>query len=299
MIKNTLRLNFAHFLANILFNRLRFPGSRKIARIISKFIIPSLSSNQEIQTIYGYNIEVSPKWGEDVYYLGFYEAGTLKFINLVLKNSDSTFLDIGANIGLMSMHAASSLKGKGRVIAFEPVQFFFDKLNINIKLNEFKNIQTIKKGVGSIATKIPIYLDGGCPSVISKFRDEKGATEMIDVEPLDEILKNENITNVDFIKIDVEGFEFDVLKGAMQTIKNCKPVLCIEYIKKIADESFNVKVLTEYLKELNSEYRFFQFIDTSRVEGKLKEVSSENDFNEEDNLFCISEKHMSLIQSIL
>ena len=299
MNKNSFLLKIAHLHANLLFNKLRFPGSRKIARKISKLILPELSSNTEINTIYGYSIEVSPKWGEDVYNLGFYEAGTLKFINLILRNTTNTFLDIGANIGLMSLHAAYSLNGNGKVIAFEPVQFFYDKLNANIQLNSFKNIQTIKKGVGSVSAKIPIYLDGGCPSVISTFRDENGTTEMIDVESLDEIVRNENISNIDFIKIDVEGFEFDVLKGARKTIADHKPVLCIEYIKKISDDSFNAKTPTEYLKELNPEYRFFQFKDTSRVEGKLKEVAFENDFNDEDNLFCVSSKHMVLIQSIL
>ena len=299
MINNSFGLNFAHSQANIFFNKLRFPGSRKIARRISKVILPELSSNKEIKTIYGYTIEVSPKWGEDVYNLGFYEAGTLKFIDLILRNTTNTFLDVGANIGLMSLHAAHSLKGKGKVVAFEPVQFFYDKLNSNIQLNSFKNIQTIKKGAGSVAVKVPIYLDGGCPSVIATFRDEKGTTEMIDIEPLDDIVSSENISNIDFIKIDVEGFEFDVLKGARKTIADYKPVLCIEYIKKISDDSFNAKVLTEYLKELNPEYRFFQFVDTSRVEGKLKEVEFENDFNDEDNLFCVSSKHMALIKSIL
>ncbi len=299
MTNNSFGLNFAHSQANVLFNKLRFPGSRKIARKLSKVILPELSSNKEIQTIYGYSIEVSPKWGEDVYHLGFYEAGTLKFIDLILRNTTNTFIDIGANIGLMSLHAGYSLKGKGKVLAFEPVQFFYDKLNANIQLNNFQNIQTIKKGVGSVAAKVPIYLDGGCPSVISTFRDEKGTTEMIDIEMLDEIVRSENVSNIDFIKIDVEGFEFDVLKGARKTIADHKPVLCIEYIKKISDDSFNAKVLTEYLKELNPEYRFFQFKDTSRVEGKLKEVTFENDFNDEDNLFCVSSKHLSLIQSIL
>jgi FkbM family methyltransferase len=299
MVKNDFGLKFAHSQANLLFNKLRFPGSRTLARKISKIILPKLTSNTEIETIYGYNIEVSPKWGEDVYNLGFYEAGTLKFIELILKNSESTFIDIGANIGLMSLHAAHALKGKGKVVAFEPVQFFYDKLNANFQINNFNNVQTIKKGVGSVPTFIPIYLDGGCPSVIPTHRDEKGATEMIEIEPLDTIVKNENITNIDFIKIDVEGFEFDVLKGAQHTIANYKPVLCIEYIKKISDEHFNAKILTEFLKNLNSEYRFFQFKETSRVEGKLKEVATENDFNDEDNLFCVSKKHIHLIQSIL
>lgn len=299
MVKNNFGLKFAHLQANILFNKFRFPGSRTVARKISKLLLPALFSSKEIKTIYGYDIEVSPKWGEDVYNLGFYESGTLKFIDLIFCNSDKTFIDIGANIGLMSLHAGHSLNGKGRVVAFEPVQFFFDKLNANINLNKFQNIQTIKKGVGSVATKIPIYLDGGCPSVISTYRDEKGKTEMIDIEPLDDIVKNENITNIDFIKIDVEGFEFDVLKGAQKTIVEYKPVLCIEYIKKISDEKFNVKILTNYLKKLNPDYRFFQFIDTSRVEGKLKEVTTEADFNNEDNVFCVSKRHMNLIQSIL
>lgn len=299
MVKNSFGLRIAHFQANILFNKLRFPGSRTIARKISRLIIPNLTSNKEIITIYGYTIEVSPKWGDDVYNLGFYEAGTLKMIDLILKNSDKIFLDIGANIGLMSLHAAHSLNGKGKVIAFEPVQFFYDKLNSNLSLNNFKNVQTIKKGVGSVATKVPIYLDGGCPSVISTFRDENGATELIEIEPLDDIVKNENIVDIEFIKIDVEGFEFDVLKGARQTIINHKPVLCIEYIKKISDEDFNAKILMDYLNELNPEYRYFQFADTSRVEGKLKEVFTENDINDEDNLFCVSEKHMNLIKSIL
>lgn len=299
MVRNSFGLRLAHFQANILFNKLRFPGSRTIARKISRLIIPNLTSNKEIRTIYGYAIEVSPKWGDDVYNLGFYEAGTLKMIDLILKNSDKTFLDIGANIGLMSLHAANSLNGKGKVIAFEPVQFFYDKLNSNLSLNNFNNVITIKKGVGSIATKIPIYLDGGCPSVISTFRDEKGATEMIEIEPLDDIVKNESIADIEFIKIDVEGFEFDVLKGARQTIIKNKPVLCIEYIKKISDENFNAKILMDYLNELNPEYRYFQFADTSRVEGKLKEVFTEKDINDEDNLFCVSKKHMNLIKSIL
>lgn len=299
MIENSFRLRLAHLQADILFNKFRFPGSRKISRKISRFLLPPLLMEKHIKTIYGFDIEVGPKWGDDVYNLGFYESGTLKFIDLILKNSQSTFIDIGANIGLMTLHAANSLNNKGLVVAFEPVQFFFDKLNANVRLNGFENVKVIKKGIGSIATHIPIYLDGGCPSVLSTYRDANGSIELIEIATLDKIVEEEKLNNIEFIKIDVEGFEFDVLKGAKNTITKHKPVLCIEYIKKITDDQFNARILIEFLRNLNPEYRFFQFKDTSRVEGRLKEVFVENDINDEDNLFCVSNKHLGLINSIL
>jgi FkbM family methyltransferase len=128
-----------------------------------------------------------------------------------------TALDIGANVGLW---ARDLVQHFDKVIAFEPVAMFRECLE--------KNVPNIKLWVSPLAL-------GDQDSTVSMIITE-GNTGHTHVDP-DSIgngdttivrLDNLNIPEVDYIKIDCEGFEYRVLQGAEQTVKNCQPIVVIE-----------------------------------------------------------------------
>lgn len=163
--------------------------------------------------------------GSRIVYLGDYEP----FLKSHFKkhiNLGDTVLDIGANIGLHTLYFAELAGAKGKVIAFEPVPANFKKLRANIELNQFKNIQPENIALGHKNETIKIAADENStnPGSFNLF-DREGENEII-CKIGDEILNNEKI---DFIKIDVEGYESHVIDGLFETIKKNRPKIIFEY----------------------------------------------------------------------
>ena len=136
-------------------------------------------------------------------------------------------IDAGANIGLQSVRLAQKFN---QVHSFEPTSVNYDCLINNVKT--FSNVQVYKTGLGereeSANIKLPTESTNCGAFSIVDFNDHVGSvfTENIEILPLDQfqILP-------DFIKIDTQGFELFILKGAKNTLKN-KPVLLLECEKK-------------------------------------------------------------------
>ncbi len=150
-------------------------------------------------------------------------------------------LDIGANIGVISLSIANVVSG-ARIFAFEPQRIIFQMLAGNMALNSIENVFCFHMAVGETPGLIPIpKIDYG--SMASFGSLEFGRTtqtdagqnarldgpdiEMVQVITIDSL----NFPRVDFMKIDVEGMEEAVLNGARRTIAATKPVLCVEIIK--------------------------------------------------------------------
>ncbi|MFA6149734.1 MAG: FkbM family methyltransferase [Chitinophagaceae bacterium] len=137
-------------------------------------------------------------------------------------------LDIGANIGSTALYFAS-LNTNAKILAFEPHPDTFKRATENIKLNDFKNIDLINLGLGEEKAQLRLYQvnehNPGMNRIIAEDRDLP--YKIIEVDILDKILDERNISKVDFIKLDVEGFEYSVLAGAANTLKS-HPVLFIE-----------------------------------------------------------------------
>ena len=134
------------------------------------------------------------------------------------------FVDVGSNIGAYSLWAASHLKKPGRVISLEADPNNYKLLSINIKLNYKNNIITpILIGVSDAEHTLKFY---------KNTKDNKGGHSFIgsgknfieiSCAPLYKILKNKNIKHIDFMKLDIEGFEKQVLsKFFIDTMKNIK-----------------------------------------------------------------------------
>lgn len=196
---------------------------------------------------------LSPGEGEEIFRLGFYEPGTLAFMKKVLEPGD-TFLDVGASIGLMSFYASKIIGNSGRVLTFEPVSKTFTHLTKSIKLNHSKNITPLQFALGNENTSLPINLDSACPSLATV--KSNSTTETVQVRILDEVLSEQKISKVKLMKIDVEGFEAEVLSGAKKLLsdKNA-PMLCIEFAPALIQSSNKFEAL-EIIKSCNT-YRFF------------------------------------------
>ncbi len=278
-----------HKYADLLFNRYRFPGSRKLYRRLSRLKLPRLTQKQYTPTIFGFDMVVGPENAYDYYYLGFYEMGLLNFFKSALSEG-SIFVDVGANIGLMSFFASKLVGENGAVIAVEPTRKYFEDLDNGITRNGFKNVQTFKIGLGSAPGSLPIYHNEVCPSMIKTA--DSDPSEIVEVKTLDKLLEEQSVKAVDLIKIDVEGFELEVVKGGKGLFSGTSaPVACIEYVRDQQMITENGKTALHLLRELN-DYRFFQLENTSDTIGLLKEVKDFTSLHANDNVFCLLDDHV-------
>ncbi|MEM3542742.1 MAG: FkbM family methyltransferase [archaeon] len=158
--------------------------------------------------------------------------------------------DVGANQGVFSIYAATL--GAKKVYAFEPVPETFKVLQENIRLNKLGDkIIPIQAGVGDKEQESIIYYDQVGDAGAS-FCESPGKMNKIKVKivTIDEFVRKEKIPRVDFIKIDTEGFEKEVLLGAKETIREWKPILSLSAYHRPEDK----KTLPEVIKSIRSDY---------------------------------------------
>ncbi len=168
-------------------------------------------------------------------YEGFEESEII-FLRRYLTDSD-IFIDIGSNIGLYSLHAAQLVGKNGKVYAFEPAPDTFSRLLLNINLNNFD--ETIKCNNLGLSDKkeclrMNISLSGydAWNTFADPTNDYFNTQIEVPVETLDNYIKNNNIDSnkISLIKVDVEGWEVFVFKGAVNLLTNINaPVLIVEF----------------------------------------------------------------------
>ena len=151
-----------------------------------------------------------------------------QFPGFELKNQN-VVLDIGANIGLYSLWASKN-NGRCSIYSFEPNPDTYSRLERNIKLNDFNNIFPYQLAVAS-QTGLSHFRK--CQNTWVSGITSSEAKDTIEVKTisLDEFVNDNSIDLVDLIKIDVEGSEFSVLKGSINTLKITRRVI-LEYHSK-------------------------------------------------------------------
>ncbi len=147
----------------------------------------------------------------------------------ILASNSEVILDIGANIGCTALLFGELAK---KVYAFEPSPSTFSLLDKNVSKAKAGNIFPQNCGLGSeggetTLTFSPSNRSGGFVS--NQTQASSGHTvEKIIIKQLDEVVSSLKLNNIDFIKIDVEGFEGHVLRGAKQTLIDNKPAVVLE-----------------------------------------------------------------------
>lgn len=127
---------------------------------------------------------------------------------------EMVFVDIGANVGIYSLHVCALTQGRARVLAFEPHPRSFAKLEFNTMINGFTNIGCVNAAVGPEDGEAVLFADGGGNSGGASLRQDAVKPVLatrIAVVPLAKALEARGIDHIDLLKIDVEGFEDEAL----------------------------------------------------------------------------------------
>lgn len=139
-----------------------------------------------------------------------------------------TIIDVGGNIAGRALLFAS-LSPAARVVSFEPHPANYLRAQQNISLNNYP-ISLIKSGLGNKKEQLRMYeVDESNPGMNRIIAGEHNfPSTIIEIDTLDSFCKQLQLTQIDFVKIDVEGFAYQVLEGAAEMIAKNKPVFLIE-----------------------------------------------------------------------
>lgn len=156
---------------------------------------------------------------------------------ILKERPNPVIFDVGANIGCFTTLLARVLPNS-TIHAFEPQRHVFQMLSGNIAINNFYNVHTINCAVSNYNGTLDIEepdpmqpCDFGTYSLVHQNTyTPSGRKRVCDVITLDKYVEKHNIERVDFIKIDVEGMDIDVLEGARKIIEAHKPTLFVEHI---------------------------------------------------------------------
>lgn len=148
-----------------------------------------------------------------------------------LMNNDSVFLDIGSNIGYHSIAIATAFP-IGQVICFEPQESLCEQIRKSVSKNNLKNVTIFQVGLSDIEEEVLIHIpeeNVGGSSVIKGLNNHTAfkKADKIKLKTLDSF--DAEIPRIDVVKIDVEGLEPNVLRGAEQIFAKHRPIIVMEF----------------------------------------------------------------------
>lgn len=158
---------------------------------------------------------------------GDYERAEFTALGRLLRPG-MTVVDVGANIGVHTVFFASRVAPGGRVFAFEPEPFNFRFLQTNVARNRLTNVECLMEGAGAHAGTLRLHLIAGTVGGHTAAAVAGAAAIDVAVVRLDDAMR-ERRAHVDLIKIDVEGYEAQVLDGFTDTLQRDRPSLLIEF----------------------------------------------------------------------
>ena len=163
-----------------------------------------------------------------------YEAQLWQYL---LPRPGDVFLDVGANVGWYTLHVARMVGPEGLVLAVEPSPDSFAVLKENIKLNHLSNVTALNLAAWDRDADLDLILATICIADTVKqawadpaeawFRKPRG-TVRVPARPLDDVLKDQEVTRLDWVKIDVEGAEAEVLRGLRKALMRFHPRILVE-----------------------------------------------------------------------
>jgi FkbM family methyltransferase len=162
---------------------------------------------------------------------GTYEAEIGKLIRTSLKPGNVA-LDIGANIGLQTIRMSQCCGDSGKVLAFEPLTYLQEKHAKNTSLNKCENVTLFPFALSDTATDTEISINekNWNQGTFSLKQTNAGSTKQkLIVKVADDLPEIAGLNTLHLIKIDVEGFEFHVLRGLSSTLQKHKPRIIFEY----------------------------------------------------------------------
>jgi FkbM family methyltransferase len=188
-------------------------------------------------------------WAQcSTWFLGrYYELGVQRTLDQLLRKGD-TMVDIGANIGMIALHARSLVGETGQVICFEPNPECADAIEEHMAMNAIRNVSVRRSALAAVSGSLALNLTSGHTGTATLAR-VSGAVKSIQVpvrvgdQELERVIPK-------VIKIDVEGFELQVLLGLRKTLAKHKPFLITELLDDhLARAGTSTDEIHDYLQE--------------------------------------------------
>ncbi|MFK7748081.1 MAG: FkbM family methyltransferase [Kordia sp.] len=176
-----------------------------------------------------------------------YEPNTIQYIIDYCKNGD--VVQAGAFFGDFLPGIAKNISQNAKVWTFEPSSEYYRCAEITILINKLTNVELLQVGLGAEKSQLKLQVAtadgrqlGGASRIIDS---ENGKFVPITIETLDSIIPEDR--NISILQFDLEGFEMPALKGAINTIKRCKPILILEILSHndiLTDDWFKENILS-------------------------------------------------------
>lgn len=198
-----------------------------------------------------------------VLFSGCHECDVLAFIRDYLATIDSPVcLDIGANIG---HHALFMSRYAHWVIAFEPYDPVRKSMIEKLDANNITNVTVLTMALGDVNEERQFFSppDGnlGMGSFVEEFSEANKAAETLTVRRLDDLWPEMDVGEIDFIKLDIEGFEKEALTGARQTLLDLRPTVLFESSVRLDNALHDMDEISRIFPE---GYRYFRFTHTGK-----------------------------------
>jgi len=168
-----------------------------------------------------------------IYFFGVYEEATVRWFRSFLRPG-MVVLDVGAHVGQYSLLSASCVGPTGRVHSFEPNPVTYRLLSDNLALNDFKNVTAHQLAVSDATGDAKLYLPGHDNLGEASLQESIAGMNatMIKCVTIDDWASSADLGNpkrIDLIKIDVQGLEGKVIRGAMGVVARFRPTIVCEF----------------------------------------------------------------------
>jgi FkbM family methyltransferase len=214
---------------------------------------------------YNYKI-LCPSNIEDYFNLTFKETD---IIELFCPKQNDIVLDVGAHLGRYTIISSNLVGAKGHVLAVEASPLVFENLKRNVNLNKLNNITCINNVVYSKKTKIKLFFpnegfkNSVYNSVMLTRAQNSGKYLNVDADTLDNIVNSIGILEekVNWIKIDVEGAELEVLKGAHNILSKSKDIALLIEVHNLENDKNLYNEIINLLNNYNFKIEFEKVYD--------------------------------------
>jgi len=250
------------------------------AKIISFFITIFISKKQNIKRN---NIkwELNLNEGIDlsIFLFGTSERKILNLKKIFRSNSKLIFLDIGANIGSVSLPLAKLFK-YCKIYSIEPTYFAFSKFKKNLTLNKdlLKRVFPNQFFISNLKKPKKVWSSWSLDNDANQHKKHQGKLKLIKRDSyisLDNFIKNKKIKKINFIKLDVDGYELDVFTSGKRFFKKNKPIIFIEIAPYLYPEfGYSCLDLIRYIKKIGYEFFNEDLKKIQNIEDTIKKISN-------------------------
>ncbi len=172
--------------------------------------------------------------GWHVLFFGTYEPELRSFLNSFLQPG-YVAIDVGANVGWHTLLMAMKVGRNGRIVAFEPNPSVRKALIRHLELNRFSQVRVLPYALSDEESRVKFFgppaddPGNGDGFIVHDPSSVSGSLIEVEARALDRLLPNLDIERLDFVKMDIEGFEYRALLGMAATIEQFGPVITFEF----------------------------------------------------------------------